>query len=289
MGEGVSLAGMLETPLVIHLAQRPGPATGLPTRTEQGDLELALYSGHGEFPRIVYAPGTTEEAFTLVQRAFNEADRCQVPVFILTDQYFMDSYYNIAALPVENVSIRKYFIQTASGYRRYAVTESGISPRGIPGFGDGLVTADSDEHDESGHITEDMGIRTTMVNKRLRKMEAVIEGSFPPLLAGPQNFENLVVTWGSTYPIVSEAFRRTAPGKTAHMHLGQVFPLPPEARDYLGRAGKIRVVENNATSQLGRLLKLHGEVMPADPLLKYNGLPFSVEEVSAALVKWDGG
>jgi len=191
MEEGISLAGMLESPLVVHLAQRPGPATGLPTRTEQGDLELAVYAGHGEFPRIIYAPGNTEEAFFLTRRAFNESDRCQVPVFILTDQYFMDTYYNIPAVSSNKAQIQKYIVQTDSGYRRYILTENGISPRGIPGFGSGLVLADSDEHDEEGHITEDMDVRTAMVDKRLRKVEAILASSVPPVLTGPEQYRNL--------------------------------------------------------------------------------------------------
>ena len=107
MGEGISLAGVLETPLVIHLAQRPGPGTGLPTRTEQGDLELALYAGHGEFPRVIYAPGTIEEAFLLSARAFNTADRFQVPVFVLTDQYTMDTYYDIPGFDLDATPVEK--------------------------------------------------------------------------------------------------------------------------------------------------------------------------------------
>lgn len=283
MGEGVSLAGMIETPLVIHLAQRPGPATGLPTRTEQGDLELALYSGHGEFPRIIYAPGTIEEAFALVRRAFNEADRCQVPVFILTDQYFMDTYYNTAGLDIRGEEVRKHLVRTDADYLRYRFTGDGISPRGVPGFGDGLVTADSDEHDEAGHITEDMGVRTAMVDKRLRKMDAVLAGSLPPGFTGGKNYRNLIVTWGSTYPIVKEAFERKAPPSSAHLHLSQVYPLPPSALQYLKKADRVIVVENNATCQLGRLIKLHAGVTIDGSLLKYSGLPFSVEEVEETI------
>ena len=112
MTEGISLAGMLESPVVVHIAQRPGPATGLPTRSEQGDLELVLYAGHGEFPRIIFAPGTLEDGFYLTQKAFDLADRFQVPVFILTDQYFVDSYYNIRPFDLEGLNVEKYIIET---------------------------------------------------------------------------------------------------------------------------------------------------------------------------------
>ena len=283
MEEAVSLAGMLETPLVIHLAQRPGPGTGLPTRTEQGDLELAIYSGHGEFPRIIYAPGTTEEAFFLTRRAFNEADRCQVPVFILTDQYFMDSYYNIPGLPLDRADNQKHIVKTEAGYRRYSITENGISPRGVPGFGEGLVTADSDEHDEEGHITEDMGTRKAMVDKRLGKMKAVLAHSVEPTLTGASDPELLVVSWGSTGPIVAEALRHLDRPDASHMHFSQVYPLPPGAAGQLKGAGRIAVVENNATGQFGRLLKIHADAHVDHPILKYNGLPFTVEEVAEAI------
>jgi len=136
MSEGLSLAGVTETPVVIHLSQRPGPVTGLPTRTEQGDLELALYAGHGFFPRIILAPGKITDAFFLSQKAFNLADKYQVPVFILTDNYLVNLYYNFPRLDISDVKIEHYIVKTKKDYRRYELTENGISPRGIPGFGE---------------------------------------------------------------------------------------------------------------------------------------------------------
>ncbi|MCK5768619.1 MAG: 2-oxoacid:acceptor oxidoreductase subunit alpha, partial [Candidatus Atribacteria bacterium] len=171
MGEGVSLAGMMELPVVIHLAQRPGPATGLPTRTEQGDLELALYSGHGEFPRIIYAPGGIQDLFYLTQRAFNLADKYQIPVFILTDEYLMDTYYNTLGFDLGKTKIEAYIKKTNKNYKRYQLTKNGISDRGIPGRGEGLVLVDSDEHDEFGRITENLDLRKNMVEKRLKKFK----------------------------------------------------------------------------------------------------------------------
>lgn len=129
MVEGISLAGMLETPVVVFLGQRPGPATGLPTRTEQGDLNFALYSGHGEFPRILLAPGTIEDTFLLSAAAFDLADKYQSPVFVLFDQYLADSYYNLPSLDLAKVKAENQFIRTGAGYKRYALTADGISPR----------------------------------------------------------------------------------------------------------------------------------------------------------------
>ena len=283
MTEGLSLAGMLEIPIVIHLAQRPGPATGLPTRTEQADLELALYAGHGEFPRIILAPGKIEDGFYLTQKAFNLADKYQVPVFILTDQYFIDSCHNTAFLDLSNMKIEKHIVKTEADYERYKITASGISPRGIPGFGQGLVAVDSDEHDEAGHITEDLDLRTKMVNKRLRKFELLKKDVIQPELVGPESYKNLVVCWGSTYNIIREAVKNLGRNDVALLHFKQVYPLPDETVDYLQRAEKTTVVENNATAQLAKLIRLNTGIDIENRILKYNGLNFSVEELTEEL------
>ena len=283
MTEGVSLAAMLESPMVIHLAQRPGPATGLPTRTEQGDLELALYAGHGEFPRIIFAPGKIEDAFSLTQKAFNLADKYQVPVFILTDQYFIDSYYNTAAPDLSKLKIEKHIIRTNKDYQRYELTKSGISPRGIPGFGDGVVAVDSDEHDTEGHISEDLDLRIRMVDKRLKKGEMLKKDNVPPELTGPKNYKNLIVCWGSTHNIAEEALQKVDRNNVALLHFKQVYPLPEETADYLQRAEKTIIVENNATSQFARLIKLQTGIDIDKKILKYNGLSFFVEELTEKL------
>ncbi len=283
MTEGLSLAGMVESPIVIHLAQRPGPATGLPTRTEQADLELALYAGHGEFPRIVLTPGKIEDAFYLAQKAFNLADRYQVPVFILTDQYFVDSYYNTDCPDLSDINIDKHIIKTDADYKRYKLTANGISPRGIPGFGEGLVAVDSDEHDEAGHITEDLDLRTRMVDKRLRKSELLKNEIIPPELVGSEDYKNLVVCWGSTYNIVREAVKKLGRDDIAFLHFKQVYPLPSETSNYLQKAQRTIMVENNATSQFAKLIKLHTGIDIKDKILKYNGLSFYVEELAEKL------
>jgi 2-oxoglutarate/2-oxoacid ferredoxin oxidoreductase subunit alpha len=283
MVEGVSLSGMLETPVVINLSMRPAPATGLPTRTEQGDLEFALYSGHGEFPRIILAPGTVEEAFRLTAKAFNLADRHQSPVFVLTDQYLVDSYHNLQSLESSGMTVERHVVETQPGYKRYAITADGISPRGIPGWGSGLVMVDSDEHDEDGHITEDLRLRTRMVDKRLAKLKAMEAEAIPPSLTGPQDFRNLVICWGSTYPVVREAMESSELGGTAILHFSQVYPLHPDAIKTLMRAKKTVIVENNATSQFGKVLRTYTGFTATERVLKYDGMPFSVEEVAGRL------
>jgi 2-oxoglutarate ferredoxin oxidoreductase subunit alpha len=283
MEEGVSLAGMTETPAVIHLAQRPGPATGLPTRTEQGDLNLVLYSGHGVFPRIILAPGTLEDAVYLTRDAFALADKYQVPVFILTDQYFIDSYYNIASLAVGSDAVASFITKTDEAYKRYEITETGISPRGIPGFGSGLVAADSDEHDEEGHITEDLDIRVAMVDKRLRKLKEMKKGAFPPELSGNDDYTTLIVGWGSTCHIIKEALSRLKRKDISFLHFKQVYPLHTETADYLKRAERVVMVEGNANAQFASLIRLETGIEIGDTILKYDGSQFSVEELADRL------
>ncbi|MFA5928272.1 MAG: 2-oxoacid:acceptor oxidoreductase subunit alpha [Candidatus Margulisiibacteriota bacterium] len=277
MTEGVSLAGCLESPAVIHLAQRPGPATGLPTRTEQGDLNLALYAGHGDFPRVIYAPGTLQDGILLTHKAFDVADRFQVPVFLLTDQYYLDSVgitdkMDLAKLPVEH-----HFIKTGPDYLRYKLTPSGLSPRGIPGNGDGLVCLDSDEHDESGRITEDAEMRTAMVDKRLKKLAEYID--VEPEIIGSPNYTTLVVGWGSTYGPICEALKLIGRDDIAFAYFKQVYPVPKIAQQLLAKAKTRILVENNATGQFGNLLKMETMSDFHKRILKYNGMQFSVEEL----------
>ncbi len=283
MTEALSLAAMLESPIVIHLAQRPGPATGLPTRTEQADLELALYAGHGEFPRIIFTPGTLENAFCLTQKAFNLADKYQIPVFILTDQYLVDSYYNTATLDPSKEKIQKHIVRTTKVYKRYALTQGAVSPRGVPGFGEGLVVVDSDEHDTEGHITEDLDLRTRMVDKRLSKLELLKGEIIPPELIGPEDYKNLILCWGSTFNVVMEAVKNLTRDDVAFLHFKQVYPLPNETTDYLQRAQRTIIVENNATSQFAKLIKLYTGIDIENKILKYNGLSFYVEELTEKL------
>ena len=290
MVEGTSLAGMLESPMVIHLAQRPGPATGLPTRTEQGDLDLALHAGHGAFPRIIYAPGSIEDAVLLTHRAFNQADKHQVPVFVLTDQYLIDSYYNLPDIDWDALRAETCVTQTAKGYKRYALTESGLSPRGIPGWGEGLVMVDSDEHDEEGHITEDLELRTSMVDKRLRKGGLVLADSLGPELVGGKDYETLLVGWGSTYHVIKEAMGRLGRPSVSLLHFKQVWPIHPGTEGLLKAAKRVIAIEGNPTGQFARLLKLETGVDAHHRVLKYSGRQFSVEEVARAVCDAiDGG
>jgi 2-oxoglutarate ferredoxin oxidoreductase subunit alpha len=279
MTEGVSLAGIIETPIVVHIGQRPGPATGLPTRTEQADLNLVLYAGHGEFPRAIFAPGIIEECFLAAQQAFHIADRYQVPVFILTDQYLLDAVTSFAKENLEMMPLKNHIITTEAGYQRYTLTKDGVSPRGVPGNGEGLVGVDSDEHDEDAHITESASVRLAMHEKRLSKIAGIRKEALMPTEIGDvAKAEMLVVVWGSNRGVIEEALEVSGRTDVAALHFHQVYPLPNKAKKLFEKK-KIIVMENNATGQFANLLKLEYGVEISENILKYDGDPFSVEEV----------
>ncbi len=286
MSEGLSLSAMLELPVVIHLAQRPGPATGLPTRTEQGDLLMALFSGHGEFPRVIYTPGGPEEAFDLTARAFDTADRYQIPAFILTDQFLVDSYFDLDGDRLKMEVPQRHIIESDEDYKRYAYSLDGVSPRSIPGHGKGLVNVDSDEHDEEGHITESMKTRMLMVEKRMAKMESLLKDSLEPTLIGSGEGA-VIVCWGSTLGTVKEALASADPdGEASILHISQAYPLNPGIEKILSGAKRTICVENNSTGQMARLIRMETGIAIDHSILKYSGLPFEVEELRDTLERY---
>jgi 2-oxoglutarate ferredoxin oxidoreductase subunit alpha len=286
MQEGVSLAGMTETPIVVAVAQRPGPATGLPTRTEQGDLNFVLHAGHGEFPRILFAPGSIVETIELSRKAFELADRFQIPVFLLTDQYFADSVQVVEEeeIPLDVID-RQYPVFDAT-YKRYRMTEDGISPLTFPGLSDALVKLDSDEHDEEGKITEDPVLRKRMMDKRLGKLDLLKREAVPPTFYGAVDAAATVLCWGSNRLIVQEAAERlTADGfSVCVLHFGQVYPLTHAMIVPYRLEQKKRIcVENNATGQFAGLLKRELGLTVDHNVLKYDGDFFTVLELYQTL------
>jgi 2-oxoglutarate ferredoxin oxidoreductase subunit alpha len=289
MAEGVSLAGMTETPLVIVVAQRPGPATGLPTRTEQGDLEFVLHSGHGEFPRAVFAPGSVEQCFHLTRHAAQLAETYQSPIFLLTDQFMADSFRSI--LPFDIEKLPEVQTGTDSGpaegaYRRYAFTDTGVSPRLLPGKSRHLVVTGSDEHDEEGHITEDLSIRSRMVEKRLGKGAGLRAAVIPPTFDGEEDAELLLISWGSTKGAAEEAASvlRGQGTRAATLHFPQVWPLIPDL--FTGRlheAKRTVCIEGNANGQFARLIRRETGVEIDKKVLRYDGLPFTAEFILRGL------
>lgn len=284
MTEGISLAGMTETPVVVIVAQRPGPATGLPTRTEQADLEFVLHSGHGEFPRAVLTPGSIEECYHLMVRALELAEVSQGPVILLTDQFLADSYQDVPPFELDGTValVLPSPGNTSEPYRRYAFTASGVSPRRIPGASRDLVVADSDEHDEDGHITEDLKIRAEMVEKRLQKMDILTDNVVAPEYDGEDAPDTLLVCWGSTKGAVDEvAVRlRTEGQSVGTLYFSQVWPLvPAQFIERLQRARRVVCVEGNATGQFARLIRRETGFAVSRLIARYDGLPFTPEYI----------
>jgi len=257
----------------------------MPTRTCQEDIELVLYAGAGFFPKVIFAPGSIEDAFTLTQRAFNITQQYHVPVFILPDQYLIDSYYNIKSLNVETLEINKNIVKTGPDYERYTFTESGISPRGIPGFGDGLVDADSHTHNECGEITEDPIIRKKSVQKRFKKLGLLRKIALPPEFEGPENYKYLIISWGSNYYLIKEALEMLKRDDVGFLFFKQIYPVHKAAFDYLIKA-KIKIsIEQNPTGQFGKLLENETHINMNHRILKHSGYTFSVEEIHDRLKK----
>jgi 2-oxoglutarate ferredoxin oxidoreductase subunit alpha len=283
MVETLGLAGCSETPLVIVEAQRPGPSTGLPTRTEQGDLNFVLYAGQGDFPRAVLAPGTPAQGFALAARAFNLADRYQLPVFLLTDQYFADASFTHEAgdFPDAVEIDRALESGPAKGtYERYAFTADGISPRRLPGLGPEVVVADSDEHTPDGHLTEDLEVRVRIHEKRLGKLEPLRRELHGLTRYGPPQAPLTLACWGSSLGPVQEAVARlNQAGTPARMvHLSELWPFPAEpVAAALKGAKKLVMVEMNATGQANRLLRQETGIKADHLILKYDGAPFTPE------------
>ena len=287
MVEGLALAGMTETPVVIVLGQRPGPATGLPTRTEQGELMYAIHAGHGEFPRAVFAPKNAVDAFYVAIRAFNMAEKYQTPVIILTDQYLSSSYESIGKFDLSKVAIDRGELvpgeKAGNGnYKRHLITPSGVSPRALPGLGKALVVTDSDAHGEEGHIIEDAATRKAMVEKRMSKMEGLKKDVFPPVFQQSYQARATLIGWGSTYGAIHEAADMlNRDGFNVNtLHFNQLWPFPAEqAIEALDAAGKNIVIENNAMSQLAGLIRRETGHSIDQSVLKYDGRPFSPQEI----------
>ena len=284
MVEGVSLAAMTETPVVVVVAQRPGPATGLPTRTAQADLDFVMHAGHGEFPRAIFSPGTIEQCFHLTRKAFELAERYQGPMFVLTDQFLADSYRAVPPFELECLTPAKPAQKPAetSPYQRYAITETGISPRLLPGLTKQLVVADSDEHTEDGHLTEDLVISPRMVEKRLRKGAGLRSEVIAPDFEGEAKPDLLLVSWGSSKGAVTEAASRMkSDGETvATLHFSQVWPMMPgQFIGYLKSAREVVSVEGNALGQLARLIRREAGFDIERKVLRYDGLPLTPESI----------
>lgn len=282
MTEGLGLAGITETGVVIVNAQRPGPATGVPTWTEQGDLRFMLHAAQGEFPRIVLAPGDVTEAFYLTTQALNLAEKYQTPVIILIDKFLSESHQSVLPFEAGKIKIeRGKLITGKKNYRRYQWSADGVSPRTLPGEEESLSLVNSYEHDQFGYATEEGGMRIKMVEKRAQKLKTALADLPEPQLYGPEEARITLVGWGSTKGPIREAIKSLGQKfKVNHLHLNWLLPLPNEAiSQTLNQAPKTLIIENNHDAQLAGWLREQTGVEIKNKLLKYDGRPFYPEEI----------
>ena len=294
MVEAFGLAGITETPIVIVDSQRPGPATGLPTRTEQSDLSFLLTASQGEFPRILISVRNAEDAFYKTVKALNLADKYQTVVILLTDQYLADSNITIPKYNLNNIEIERYIsngeeLKEDEEYKRYKVTQSGISPRMIPGNSKNqVVLVDSDEHTEAAHITEEAEVRNAQMEKRMKKLELIKNDIEEPEFIGKEDLEILLLGFGSTYGALKDAVEElnNQGEKVGALSFGDIYPLPEEGlRKYAKQAKKIINVEQNFTGQLGKLITQETGILMTYSILKYDGRQICGNDIVARLRK----
>lgn len=285
MTEAIGMAGMLEVPVVIINAQRGGPSTGLPTKTEQGDLNQVLGASQGDYPRIIVAPISVTDAYYTAAEALNLAEQFQCPVIVLSDLLLSEHPETVdsGALEPELLIQRgKLLTEAPDGYQRYALTVDGISPRVVPGTLGAAFVAPSDEHDEVGNVISDVftnpALRRKMHEKRMRKMDGVLPLLSPPTLDGPADAEVTLVGWGSTQGVIREAVERLAQDgiKANHLQIKYLVPFHADAvAEILGSSRRVVVVENNISGQFARHLRAETGIQADKLVLKYDGEPFT--------------
>ncbi len=292
MSEGVGMIGMTETSPVILLVQRPGPSTGLPTYTAQGDLRFAIHASQGEFPRVVIAPGDVEETFYRTMEAFNLAEKFQIPAIIISDKYLAESHGAAEPFDQNRIGIDRGQLITEDEYngeeeyKRHKFTEDGISPRAMPGTKGAIVRTNADEHNEMGYTTEDPMLSTKMADKRFKKLDALtkeLENYEKTKLFGPEEADATILAWGSTKGPIREAMKLLSKEgvKVNYLQIVYLTPFPvAEVQKILKSAKKTIVVENNKTSQLTSLIREHLLTDVDHKILKYDGRPFNPEVLS---------
>ncbi len=294
MTEAFSLAGMTETPLVVMLGQRTGPSTGLPTYTGQSDLLFAIHASHGEFPRIVLAPGDVQEAFDLTIDAFSLAEQFQLPVIILTDKHLLESHYTNDTFKLDNVHIDRGKLLPMTPYKgkepylRHQYTDDGISPRLIPGTPGALVHTDSAVHKESGFQGDHCEIAEKQANKRYQKMPTLLKTLLKRdtiKIHGPHDAKTTIVSWGSPKGAILEALR-ILHKENESINFTQILYLEPFPVREVEKAlqGKhLILVENNQTGQLASLIQQYTDYKIDQRILRYDGRPFDPVDLTARI------
>jgi len=292
MSEGFGMTGMTETPAVIMLAQRPGPSTGLPTYSGQGDLRFVIHASQGEFPRVVIAPGDVEECFYKTMEAFNLAEKFQIPAILITDKYLVESHGAVEVFDQNRIGIDRGLLLTEERYmgeeeyKRHKFTEDGVSPRAMPGMKGAIVRTSADEHDERGYTADDPELTTKMVDKRFKKLDVLVkelENYETTKLYGPEEADVTILGWGSTKGPIREAMKLLSKEglKINYLQIVYLNPFPVvNVQRILKSAKKTVVVENNKTSQLSSLIREHLLMTVDHKILQYNGRPFNPGELS---------
>lgn len=296
MTEAIGLAGVVETPIVIVECARAGPSTGMPTKTEQSNLNHLIFSGHGEIPKVVLAPGTVEDSFYIAVDAFNLAERYQLPVFILTEQALCQSKEAIPRLKLDGVRVDRGKLLrdpvVFGEYKRFAFTDDGVSPRVIPGVEGGMHLEPGSEHNDAGVITENANNRSHMMEKRMRKLEAMRPELPKAYVHGDPKASIAFIGFGSNRGPISEAQDRLAAlgMATRFLQLRTLWPFPEDdVRDFIKGATHVFVVENNLTGQLERLIRyVTGPLAHMHAVRKYNGHPFRPIEIIEAVEQFSG-
>ena len=282
MNEAMSLCGVSEVGVVYYLVSRPGPATGIPTYTAQADLLHAINSGHGEFPKIVIAPGDIDESFEMGYQSLNLAAKIQTPVIVISDKFLGESSTSTQDLTKIKPEIDLGDIEKNpnSDYKRYQYSQGGISPRTIPGTQNGQFLANSYEHDEYGFSTEDATTAKKMFDKRNSKYKLALKLAPKANLFGDKSAKKLIISWGSTKGPILEALKNIKNSSDfAFLQLKTLWPINPDIKKIIDGFKEIIVIENNGTGQLVSVLKSQFDFNPQKIHLKYDGRPFFPEEI----------
>jgi 2-oxoglutarate ferredoxin oxidoreductase subunit alpha len=286
MVEGLGLAGATENPLVVVDGQRPGPSTGLATRTAQGDLRFCLHASQGDFFRVVLAPGDPEECFFETFRAFNLADALQTPVLVLTDKHLATTFFAAEPFETNGLAIDRGLLlaegEVPADFKRYEATPTGVSARTVPGVKGGIFNANSDEHDERGYFSEDAPVVATSVDKRCRKYftaAALLDGI---KYHGNVTSGTVLVGWGSTKGAILDAmdFLRARDGvELGFLQVLFMSPFPSKLVKERLEGKRVVLIENNRGAQLGSLIKEHAQIRPDHTILRFDGRAFNADEL----------
>lgn len=289
MTEGMSLASITETPVLVVLCQRPGPGTGLPTWTSQGDLQLAVFAGHGDNPKIILALSDPSRALPLIARAWNLAEKYQIPAIVLADKWLLEDSSIAEIFSTDGIAVERgklisdpAELASLTSLDRYRTSDAdGVSPRWLPGAAGPTWNANSDEHDGAGAVVEDAEPSQAQMDKRARKLAALrAADSLEPELFGSDSGELLFVGWGSSKLAMLDA--QASHPSFSYLHFEQLWPLDASRlRELAPNFKKVVLVEGNMTGQLGELLAMTAEFAGFHSrILKYNGRPFFADEIA---------